>query len=174
MTSTLNNGISAQVIICTSPPAILQPSAIFESNLQMKLHKNHPSYIPYFISNGDNDPAFHKLIQSSKEISGESIDLIKRICSELSDNDVERIMTFERWTSDRDPEKWRKRAETWNAREAKYVIECLRFEYKQQHYMYQLNCEDEERTQKEEIEKMKSEAEDGDAGSSREEEMQDS
>lgn len=99
------------------------------------------TYQPYYIPKTSDEGIFTRLIYAQTDIQASDLRDIRRICATLNDDHTQRIMNLEKWGFNLGPAKWRARTSCWNAREAKYVIECLRWEYVQMNYIFQLNRE---------------------------------
>ncbi|KAK4496520.1 hypothetical protein PRZ48_012500 [Zasmidium cellare] len=107
-------------------------------------------YEPFYIPDSEYGDAFKDIVYTSRPITATDVANIKAICPTLTDDDTIRIMGLERWALKYNLALWRERIPRWSEREAKYVIECLRWDYTQSDYIYQLGREREQKLQQQE------------------------
>ncbi|KAF2161584.1 hypothetical protein M409DRAFT_27979 [Zasmidium cellare ATCC 36951] len=112
-----------------------------------------PTYEPIYISDSNHGEVFKDIVRTSRPITPDDLSNIRTICETLNDEDTIRIMNIERWALKYNLNMWRERASRWSDREAKYVIECLRWDYTQSEYIYQLGREHEQKLQEEALAK---------------------
>ncbi|EME44731.1 hypothetical protein DOTSEDRAFT_24721 [Dothistroma septosporum NZE10] len=107
-------------------------------------------YTQYHISNDDYDTEIQNILLATPPQPTENDTVIIRIvCAHMRDQDVTRIIALTQYLGESDPEEWRARVPQWSDREARFVINCLRWEYYRARTTEALKLEDEERKTRE-------------------------
>ncbi|KAK4610095.1 hypothetical protein CLAFUW4_13697 [Fulvia fulva] len=103
------------------------------------------SYTQYHIPDDSFDTWFQELLTATP-IPPTDLDIatIRRVCSHMTDRDVLRIVLLARYHPkyQTDFHGWRVRVSTCSNREAKYLVNCLRFEYYREKTMEALNLQE--------------------------------